>query len=112
MQPPETQPPKTTQPAPPPTTAPVKRLSIELTESLHQRFKTACSATNRRMASEVVDLVERRTAELENEAGLRTDHHDALRRRSDIIDQALTCNHPTGDIEQILADIARRRDLR
>ena len=49
---------------------PLKRLSLNLPVDLHTRFKTACSATNRRMMTELARLVERRTAELEGEAGL------------------------------------------
>ena len=47
-----------------------KRLSLDLPESAHTRFKTACSATNRKMASELLDFIEKRTQELEKEAGL------------------------------------------
>lgn len=47
-----------------------KRLSVNLPATLHTRFKTACSATNRQMMAEIVQFVERRTAELEAEAGL------------------------------------------
>ena len=43
--------------------------------------------------------------------------HDAQagpspRSRLDALDRALTCNHPTGDISEMLADIERGRDLR
>ncbi len=91
---------------------PVKRLSVNLPESLHLRFKTACSATRRRMVSEVLDLVERRTAELEEEAGLWRSGDDPAARRRGVIERALACNHPTGDIDEMLADIERGRDLR
>ena len=91
---------------------PLKRLSVDLPESLHLRFKTACSATRRRMVSEVLDLVERRTAELEEEAGLWRGGDGPAARRRDVIEQALACNHPTGDIDEMLADIERGRDLR
>ena len=37
---------------------------------MHTRFKTACSATNRKMTTEIQELVERRTEELEEETGL------------------------------------------
>ena len=47
-----------------------KRLSLDLPESLHTRFKTACSATGNKMASELLSYVVKRTAELEEEAGL------------------------------------------
>lgn len=91
---------------------PVKRLSVNLPESLHTRFKTVCSATNRRMVSEIFDMVERRTAELEEEAGLWRNMADPGVRRLAVIEQALGLNHPTGDIEEMLADIERGRDLR
>ena len=102
---------------------PAKRLSVNLPESLHIRFKTACSATKRKMASEILKFVEQRTAELEDEAGLSrgawagTDVISArlsgpaeVRLRA--IDRALDCNHPTGDIDEMLTDIMRGRDLR
>ena len=49
---------------------PSKRLSLDLPASVHTRFKTACSATGRKMVGELQSLIERRTAELEAEAGL------------------------------------------
>ena len=49
---------------------PTKRLSLDLPGSSHRRFKTACSATGRKMVGELKQLIERRTAELEAEAGL------------------------------------------
>jgi hypothetical protein len=65
---------KTRKPAPTATIAvddtPKKRLSLDLPESIHQRFKTACSATSRKMTMEVQEFIERRTAELETEAGI------------------------------------------
>ncbi len=60
-------------PATPPsadTREPTKRLSIDLPESVHTRFKTACSATGRKMVGELLDLIEERTSELEKEAGI------------------------------------------
>lgn len=47
-----------------------KRLSLDLPESVHTRFKTACSATGRKMVSEIQEFIERRTAELESEGGI------------------------------------------
>lgn len=47
-----------------------KRLSLDLPESTHTRFKTACSATGRKMVSEVQTFIEKRTKELEDEAGI------------------------------------------
>ncbi len=49
---------------------PTKRLSLDLPASVHTRFKTACSATGRKMVGELQDFIERRTAELEAEAGI------------------------------------------
>lgn len=49
---------------------PTKPLSVKLPESLHTRFKAACSATNRRMVREFLGFVARRTEELEQETGL------------------------------------------
>lgn len=47
-----------------------KRLSLDLPASIHTRFKTACSATNRKMVSEIQEFIEARTKELEDEAGI------------------------------------------
>jgi len=49
-------------------TEPVKRLSVDLPASAHTRFKTACSATSRKMAAELHELIEQRTQELETQA--------------------------------------------
>jgi hypothetical protein len=49
---------------------PTKRLSLDVPQSMHVRFKTACSATGRKMVGEVMTFIERRTAELEEEAGI------------------------------------------
>jgi hypothetical protein len=46
---------------------PTRRLSIDLPESLHRRFKTACSKTDKKMLAEVADFIRRRTEELERE---------------------------------------------
>lgn len=96
---------------------PIKRLSINLSESLHTRFRTACSATNRKMITEIRQFIARRTEELEDVAGLtdrRWTTHLSKRaqRRLEALDRASDCNHPTGDIDEMLADIARGRDLR
>ena len=96
---------------------PIKRLSIILPESLHTRFRTACSATNRKMIPEIRRFVTQRTEELEDEAGLAdrrwsTHLSKRARRRLEALDRASGCNHPTGDIDEMLADIARGRDLR
>ena len=100
---------------------PTKRLSVNLPESLHTRFKTACSAANRRMVREILGFVARRTEELERETGLREGGWTkpapprlsaTARRQLRALDRALECNHPTGDIDEMLADIERGRDLR
>ena len=44
------------------------RLTIDLPESVHTRFKAACAITRRKMVEEVRGFIERRTAELESEA--------------------------------------------
>jgi hypothetical protein len=46
-------------------TEPKRRLSIDLPENLHRRFKTACSRADKKMLAEVTDFIERRTAQLE-----------------------------------------------
>ena len=48
---------------------PTKRLSLDLPQSLHTRFKTACSATRRKMGNELRAFIAARTEELEKEAG-------------------------------------------
>ena len=47
-----------------------KRLSLDLPESMHTRFKTACSATGRKMVAELQAMIEQRTQELEAQAGI------------------------------------------
>ncbi len=47
-----------------------RRLSIDLPESTHLRFKTACSATRRKMSKEIETFILQRIKELENEAGI------------------------------------------
>lgn len=51
-------------------TEPTKRLSLDLPASVHMRFKTACSATGRKMVGELQSLIQQRTAELEDESGI------------------------------------------
>lgn len=53
-----------------PVQEPTKRLSLDLPESNHRRFKTACSATGRKMVTEIEAFIDARTAELEAEAGI------------------------------------------
>lgn len=48
---------------------PVVRLTIDLSEPAHTRFKTACAMTKRKMVDEVRAFIERRTVELEEDAG-------------------------------------------
>ena len=49
---------------------PTKRLSLDIPASKHRRFKTACSATGRKMVAEIEAFIERRIGELESEAGI------------------------------------------
>jgi hypothetical protein len=44
-----------------------RRLSIDLPESLHRRFKTACSRKDKKMLAEVTNFIVRRTVELEKD---------------------------------------------
>jgi hypothetical protein len=46
---------------------PMVRLTIDLPEGVHTRFKAACAITRRKMVEEVRGFIERRTAELEGE---------------------------------------------
>lgn len=99
----------------------VKRLTVTLSESLHTRFRAACRATNRKMSAEIREFVAHRTEELEEEAGLSTRDWarqlsqrprpiDPVERRLEALDRALECNHPTADIDEMLADIEHGRD--
>ncbi|CAI3959385.1 unnamed protein product [Commensalibacter communis] len=47
-----------------------KRLSLDIPLSVHTRFKTACSATGTKMVSELQIFIEKRTQELEQQAGI------------------------------------------
>lgn len=49
---------------------PTKRLSIDLPQTIHLRFKTACSATQRKMTKEIEAFILDRTAQLEKESGI------------------------------------------
>lgn len=97
---------------------PVKRLILELSESLHERFEAACVATNRNVLEEVQRLLEHRTRELEDQAGLtptdggrpRTSRSAVIERRLRALDRALACNHPTADIDRLLADVKLGRE--
>lgn len=44
-----------------------RRLSLDLPEELHRRFKAACAANGRKMGAELAIFIEARTAELEAE---------------------------------------------
>jgi hypothetical protein len=46
---------------------PTRRLSIDLPESWHRRFKTACSKADKKMLAEVTGFIKQRTVELEKE---------------------------------------------
>ena len=46
---------------------PSRRLSIDLPESWHRRFKTACTRADKKMIDEVTEFIKRRTLELEQE---------------------------------------------
>lgn len=48
---------------------PIARLTIDLPEPVHTRFKIACVMTKRKMVEEVRAFIEQRTAELERESG-------------------------------------------
>jgi len=47
---------------------PMVRLTIDLPERVHTRFKAACAITRRKMVEEVRSFIEQRTAELESDA--------------------------------------------
>jgi hypothetical protein len=44
-----------------------RRLSIDLPESWHRRFKIACTRADKKMIDEVTEFIKRRTVELEQE---------------------------------------------
>ena len=44
-----------------------RRLSIDLPESWHRRFKIACTRADQKMIDEVTEFIKRRTVELEKE---------------------------------------------
>ena len=44
---------------------PTRRLSIDLPESLHTRFKVACAKTRNKMGPEIITFIRRRVQELE-----------------------------------------------
>jgi len=46
----------------------LKRLSVDMPEDDHTRFKTACSKTKRKMTTELLNFIRIRTVELEDEA--------------------------------------------
>jgi len=52
-------------PPPPQTKEPTARLSLDIPAELHSRFKSACARSRLKMTTELLALIERRTAELE-----------------------------------------------
>jgi hypothetical protein len=46
---------------------PTRRLSIDLPQSWHRRFKTACSKADKKMIAEVTEFIKQRTVQLEKE---------------------------------------------
>lgn len=44
-----------------------KRLSVDLDEDLHRRFKVACAMSGLKMTMELMEFIELRTEELENQ---------------------------------------------
>ena len=50
-----------------PKTERTRRLSIDLPESWHRRFKIACTRADKKMIDEVTELIRRRTVELEQD---------------------------------------------
>lgn len=44
---------------------PTRRVSIDVPESLHTRFKVACAKSRAKMAPEIIAFIEKRTQELE-----------------------------------------------
>ena len=46
---------------------PTKRVSIDVTESLHTRFKVACAKAHAKMAPEIIAFIEKRVVELEKD---------------------------------------------
>jgi hypothetical protein len=45
----------------------MRRLSIDIPDDLHYRFKNACARSRRKMHEEVASFIERRTRELEGQ---------------------------------------------
>ena len=90
----------------------MKRLSLNLPESLHTRFKASCAATSRRMTSELQKLVERRTAELEAEARNLSDRPrfpfdadaNAASRIQALLDRRPRADRPEADFDAIPVD--------
>ena len=48
---------------------PMARLTVDLPETVHLRFKVACARSRRKMVQELRDFIERRTVELEGLSG-------------------------------------------
>ena len=90
---------------------PVKRLSLNLPESLHTRFKASCAATGRRMTPELQALVEQRTAELEAEMhGLSGPPRSPASAQANtsriqaLLDRRPRANRPEADFDAIPVD--------
>ena len=75
------------------------------------------------MTGEIRGFVTRRAEVREDEAGssanestMRVSRHSRpsgpVKRRLQALERASNCNHPAADIDRMLADIARGRDLR
>ena len=57
---------------------PTKRLSIDLPQSLHRRFKTACTRTDKNMNAEIEAFIKRRTEQLEKDERLGVSQVDGI----------------------------------
>ena len=69
------------------------------------------------MITEIRRFVSARTEELEDEAGLTGGRWQIrvskrAQRRLEALERASACGHPTADIDDMLDDIERGRDLR
>ena len=54
-----------------PVSEPIRRLSLDMLESVHRKFLLACIAADKVMADEIRAFIERRTPELNKEAAAR-----------------------------------------
>lgn len=53
----------------PPPPESMARLTVDLPESVHLRFKIACARSRRKMVQELREFIEQRTVELEAQSG-------------------------------------------